>query len=105
MDFYRYKIYLKNEIGLTLIYLNEIFPMKTSDFEIYILVENYDKKNVEKCQNLNNGKNLIVSNLSNISVLNLIGHSSQSIIPSEIYCPSKSVMVESGHFRNGLTEV
>ena len=46
------KIYFKYKIGLILIHLNHIFPMKTSKFEISLLVESYDKKkSAENCRN------------------------------------------------------
>ena len=79
-----------------MIYLNEISPVKPPDIEISILVKSYDKKTVEKCRNINDAKSQIVSKLSNISVFDLTGHSSLSIIPYGIHCPSKSVMVGPG---------
>ena len=41
------KIVLKFKIELILIDLNQIFPMKPSEFEISLLVESYDKKTAE----------------------------------------------------------
>ena len=38
-------IYYKIKIGINLIDLNQIFPIKTSEFEISVSVESYDKEN------------------------------------------------------------
>ena len=45
------KIFLKFWIGLIQIELNQIFPMKPSEFEISLSVESYAKKTDENCWN------------------------------------------------------
>ena len=61
------KIYFDFEIRLTLIDLNQIFPMKHSQFVIFLSVESY-------AENFLNGyfaKNRIFYKLSNISFPNI----------------------------------
>ena len=41
------KIYFENDKALILIDLEEIFPMKLSEFEISHLVESYEKETAE----------------------------------------------------------
>ena len=52
---------------MTLIDLNQIFPMKTSEFEISLSAENYVKKN-ENSRNFYDTEKRIVSTLPNISI-------------------------------------
>ena len=42
------KIFLKLEIGLILIDLNQIFSMTPAELEIYLSIESYDRKNCKK---------------------------------------------------------
>ena len=46
---------------MILIYLNEIFTMKLSEFEISYLVESYYEKTAENWRNLNDDEKCIVS--------------------------------------------
>ena len=64
-------MFLKSKIGLTLIDLNWIFPMKPSEFEISISVKIYNKKKTTK--NFRNNYDVekrIVTKLAQIVKLN-----------------------------------
>ena len=53
-----------------LIVLNYIFPMKLSEFKIFISIESYDEKSAENYRNCYAAENRIASKLSQISIPN-----------------------------------
>ena len=55
-------------MGMTLIDLNEIFPMKPSEFKIFLSGESYDKKTAENCLNFHDTDKHIISKQSKISI-------------------------------------
>ena len=57
-------------MGLTLIDLNEIFPMKPSESKISLSVDSYDKKTAENFRNFYDAEKPIISKLSMISISN-----------------------------------
>ena len=65
------KYFSKLKIGLILIDLNQIFPMKPSKFEIFFSVESYDTKTAETCRNCYGAEERIVSKLSKVSMPSL----------------------------------
>ena len=61
----------KIEIGLVLIELNQIFPMKSLEFKISLSVASYNKKTDENCRNVYVSENRIVYKLLKISIANI----------------------------------
>ena len=67
------EIFFQSKIGLILIYLNEIFPIKPSEFEFSLSFIGNDKKTTESCPNFYDAEKRIISKLSKILISNLIG--------------------------------
>ena len=46
-DYLDEQLYFQFEIGLILINLNQIFPIKPSKFEIFLSIKNFNKKTAD----------------------------------------------------------